>query len=130
MYFFSYFCHIFEKNHSLSVLYNIVVKVCAFFHFCDILEKNRPVFYVSNAGRQERSRYRMPAKRYQEGDSTGLVHVGFKAPKERESTRDVEAWEPDVLLSVRGKRLNAYEKRSCASILAACSWKPRSRYVW
>lgn len=51
------------------------------------------------------------------GDSTILVYVGFKAPKERESTRDIEAWEPSVL-SVRGKRLNAYEKRFCASILS------------
>lgn len=42
---------------------------------------------------------------------TQLAYVGFKAPKERESTRDIEAWEPGML-SVRGKRLNAYEKRS------------------
>lgn len=84
---------------------------------------------MPNAGRREESRYRMPAKCYQEGDSTGLVHVGFKAPKERESTRDIEAWEPDVPLSVRGKRLNAYEKRSCALIFAARSWKRRSRYI-
>lgn len=104
---------------NISILLKSYPISCPWNEEAEVETGNRQCHRESNDDRRANSRKRrghpLSTKPYL---VTQLAYVGFKAPKERESTRDIEAWEPSML-SVRGKRLNAYEKRSFATICRA-----------